>query len=126
MWKFWKSVLAVFSESPYSQLYLIADSYTGLGYTGILAHIPDRDFQSRTETAHSMFCTVGLFGYTGFLVYRILKILVPTPVRYMYSTSEWMHLQNKPQFWEKLYSNKFWPAVFIGLTQSVWMKAKLP
>ena len=46
-------------------------------------HIPDYwEFQSRAETAHSMVCTVRLFGYTGFLIDRILKILVPTPVRY--------------------------------------------
>ena len=38
------------------------------------AHIPDREFQSRTETAHSMFCTVRLFGYTGFLIYRTLNL----------------------------------------------------
>ena len=45
------------------------------------SHIPDREFQSRTETAHSMFCTVRLFGYTGFLIYRTLNLsLNPSPV----------------------------------------------
>ena len=33
---------------------LIPDS---AGYTGIRAHTGDREFQSRAETAHSMFCT---------------------------------------------------------------------
>ena len=37
------------------------------------SHIPDREFQS-LEKAYSMFCTVWLFGYTGFVVCRTLNL----------------------------------------------------
>ena len=52
------------------------------------SHIPDREFQSRTETAHSMFCTVWLFGYTGFLIYRTRNLSPTQPVRYK---SNWLY-----------------------------------
>ena len=44
-------------------------SYTGLGYTGIRAHTGPREFQSRAQTAHSMFCT-----QSGIRIYRISYI----------------------------------------------------
>ena len=37
--------------------YIQFSPYTGLGVIPEFAHIPDREFQSRAETAHSMFCT---------------------------------------------------------------------
>ena len=62
----------------YSQLLV----YRTLGYTGIRTYQTPRISVPRRK-GHSMFCTIGLeFGYIGFLIYRRLKILVPTAVRY--------------------------------------------
>ena len=43
-------------------------SYTGLLVIPEFAHIPDREFQSRAEPTHSMFCIRSAYsvGYTGF------------------------------------------------------------
>ena len=53
-------------------------SYTGLRYTRIRTYRTENF--SPAETGHSVFSTVLLFGYTGFLLHRTLN-LSPNPFR---------------------------------------------
>ena len=69
----WFSRRAMLKLRPAVDLATVKYSYTGLGYTGIRTYLTENF--SPAEAAHSMFCTVRLFGYTGFLiVYRTLNL----------------------------------------------------